>query len=200
MNSSEPNSTPGKVKIASTSARNSPSHNVAEELIQKTPKRVLGISRKFLLRTINRKVIARIARRATIGIPLVGMYFAQRAFRNDLAEAQNIANPAFIRSGYKVVTSIDGIDLLAQSAIIASLATSMLAPTAVDVNNAFHIPEIMLYGDKISIGCALSSTLLGTYIELKREHMIEEANVLTQHLQQQAQNVSSTNDESQDLK
>lgn len=171
--------TPKEPKVSATAA--SSNHNLthhernliqpAEDILKKTPKRVKGISRKFLLRAINRRIIVRLARRASIGIPLLGFYFAQNTFRNDLSQALNKENASFIRSGYKVVTAIDGIDLAAQTFMISGLVSTLYFQTTDIAMISF--PEIMKYADKVSIGCALASTLLGTYIELKKEHDLE---------------------------
>lgn len=155
----------------------------AEDLLKKTPKRVKGISRKFLLRTINRRIVVRLARRASIGIPLLGFYFAQNTFRNDLNQALSEENPPHVRSGYKIVTAIDGIDLTAQTFMISGLVSTLYLQN-LDFS-MINFPEIMKYADKVSIGCALASTLLGTYIELKREHDLElsaEENVAHSHV------------------
>lgn len=147
-----------------------------EEIIEKTPRRVKGISRKFLLRAINRRIIVRLARRASIGIPLLGFYFAQNAFRNDLSQALDTENLPHIRSGYKVVAAIDGIDLTAQTFMLSGLVSTLFLQASdlsiIDLS-MINFPEIMKYADKVSIGCALSSTLLGTYIELKKQHDLE---------------------------
>ena len=143
----------------------------AEDLLKNTPKRVKGISRKFLLRTINRRIVVRLARRASIGIPLLGFYFAQNTFRSDLNQALSEENPPHVRSGYKIVTAIDGVDLTAQTFMLSGLVSTLYLQN-LDFS-MINFPEIMKYADKVSIGCALASTLLGTYIELKREHDLE---------------------------
>lgn len=159
----------------------SPNHKIhipkpAEELLEKTPRRVKGISRKFLLRAINRKIIVRLARRASIGVPLLGFYFAQNTFRSDLSQAMNKENPDYVRNGYKFVTAIDGIDLAAQTFMITGLVSTLYFQTT-DFSS-INFAEIIKYTDKISIGCAISSTVLGTYIELKKEHDLEIQNSL----------------------
>lgn len=158
-----------------------PNHKIhipkpAEELLEKTPRRVKGISRKFLLRAINRKIIVRLARRASIGVPLLGFYFAQNTFRSDLSQAMNKENPDYVRNGYKFVTAIDGIDLAAQTFMITGLVSTLYFQTT-DFSS-INFAEIIKYTDKISIGCAISSTVLGTYIELKKEHDLEIQNSL----------------------
>mmetsp|Transcript_6044 Transcript_6044/g.4568 ORF Transcript_6044/g.4568 Transcript_6044/m.4568 type:complete len:182 (-) Transcript_6044:4-549(-) len=147
----------------------------AEELIRKTPPRVMGISRKFLLRAINRRLIVRLARRASIGIPLLGLYFAQRTFRNDLKQSLDPNNPHDIRKGYKLVTSIDGLDLGAQVLMLSGLATTLIADPTV-TTASIGIPDVMKFADKVSICCAFGSTIVGTYLELKKDHDLEATN------------------------
>jgi hypothetical protein len=168
---------PNKVVPLSTKQTNShlPKLQIpkpAEDILKITPKRVKGISRKFLLRAINRKIIVRLARRASIGIPLLGFYFAQNTFRNDLSQSLDKENMLHIRTGYKIVTAIDGIDLAAQTFILSGLASTLFLQSY-DLT-MIDFPEIMKYADKVSIGCAVTSTLLGTYVELKKQHDLEE--------------------------
>lgn len=186
----------GQDSVSKSSTSTNSHHNrlpgSVNEVVKKTPKRVLGISRKFLLRAINRRVIARLARRASIGIPLLGFYFAQNAFRNDLSQALNKENLPSIRNGYKVVTAIDGIDLTAQCFMLSGLVSTLFLQTT-DVAAVINFPEIMNYADKVSIGCALASTLLGTSIELKKEHDLE---LLQDQVETETKEASNSTDHS----
>jgi hypothetical protein len=130
-------------------------------------KRVEGLSKKLLLRAINRNIVSRIARRASIGIPLLGFYFVQRVLRNDLKQATNPENPPKVQNGYKFVSSVDAIDLMAQTAMITSLALTLFFPEITILSSL----EIIKYADKVSIGAALTSCSLGTYLEYQKEVM-----------------------------
>lgn len=130
-----------------------------------SPKRVEGFSKKILLRAINRNIVSRVARRASIGIPLLGFYFVQRVLRNDLKQANNPENPKPIQDGYKFVSGIDTIDLMAQTAMITSLTLTLFFPEI----NLLHAFEILKYADKISIGAALTSCSMGTYLEYQKD-------------------------------
>lgn len=148
----------------------------AGELIAKTPKkRVIGISRKILLRTINRKIVVRLARRATIGIPILGLYLGQKVFRNDLHDAVDPQLPASLRHKYKALASIDAIDLTAQSLMLAGMTTTIFfqCQEIADIN----IAAVMKDADKVSLSAALGSTLFGTYLEILKQ------NFLTNHQQ-----------------
>lgn len=141
------------------------------ELISKTPKkRVIGISRKILLRTINRKIIVRLARRATIGIPMLGLYLGQKVFRTDLSDAINPQYPSALRHKYKLLASIDAIDLTAQSLMLAGMTTTIFFQCQ-DIAN-IHIPLIMQHADKVSLSAAFGSTIFGTYLEIMKQNFL----------------------------
>ncbi len=147
------------------------SPNATGGLIAKTPKkRVIGISRKIILRTINRKIVVRLARRATIGIPILGLYLGQKVFRNDLSDAVNPQYPAALRHKYKALAGIDAVDLTAQSLMLAGMTTTIFfqCQDIADIN----IPTIMQHADKVSLSAALGSTIFGTYLEIMKQSFL----------------------------
>jgi hypothetical protein len=55
-----------------------PTPGVLASWLPKAQPRLKGLGRKLFLRQVNRKIIARVARRLTIGIPVLGEYLAVR--------------------------------------------------------------------------------------------------------------------------
>jgi hypothetical protein len=53
-----------------------PAPGVLASWLPKAQPRLKGFSRKLVLRQVNRKIIARVARRFTIGIPVLGEHVA----------------------------------------------------------------------------------------------------------------------------
>jgi hypothetical protein len=132
------------------------------------PKRAKGVSKKLFLRAVNRNIIPRIARRACIGIPVLGLFLVQRLFRNDIKQALDQSNPPDIRKMYMGVATADGIDLLAQTTMLTALSATLFFQDASLLQN-IDLPEILKYADKTSLGAAFTSCTLGTYAELQKE-------------------------------
>lgn len=132
------------------------------------PKRAKGISKKLLLRAINRNLVARVAKRASIGIPVLGLYLVQRLFRNDLKQAFDPINPQDIRMWYGLVASVDFVDLLAQTTMITCLSSSLFLQD-VSFLQDIDVQEVLKYADRTSLGAAFTSCTLGTYTEIKKQ-------------------------------
>jgi hypothetical protein len=161
----------------------------SEELLKKTPKRVKGITRKLILRIVNRKIIKRLASRASIGIPLVGLYFVVRVLRNDFEEIAKAQDNVTLQNRFKVLAGIDSVDLCAQVIAVSGMTLSM-ALHYQDPASAFSIPDVLQYADKVSLTASFSSTVIGTFIEIQRhkdEIHQEEALSSEQGQQQQQQ-------------
>lgn len=133
------------------------------------PKRIKGFGKKLMLRAVNRNVVSRITRRAMIGIPILGIYLAQRLLRKDLAQALDKSNPEHIRKGFGFLSGVDAVDLMAQSIIITSLGASIFMPGLYGTLSGIGLAEIANYADKASIAAALTSSMFGTYLEMKKE-------------------------------
>lgn len=133
-------------------------------------KRAKGFGRKLTLRALNRNVVRRIARRATIGIPLLGMYFACRVLTNDFRQSQNSANPPLLRKMYAGAAMVDAADVASQTVIISSLIAQLFLS---DLSLPPLLGELSPIADKVSLGAALVSSSIGTYCELNTEESTE---------------------------
>lgn len=155
-----------------TEEKASPTHAMLtpEELLILKSKRVKGFGRKITLRAINRNLVRRLAKRATIGIPLLGMYFAVRVLYNDTKQAFNMQNDPFIRKAYGVAATIDMSDLAAQLIIIAGMTSSFFFQ---EYNIFPTLAEMGPVADKVSLSAALISSSIGTYCEVKKEEEAE---------------------------
>ncbi|RYH31825.1 hypothetical protein EON65_01830 [archaeon] len=137
-------------------------------------KRVQGFGRKVTLRAINRNIIHRLAKRATIGIPLLGMYFALRVLKNDITEATNTENPLFIRNIYKLSSAINISDVMAQTVMISSMVSTVLLPDLLNMlPQLADLNSLTPMADKVSLAAALTSSCFGTYCEIKKEELLE---------------------------
>jgi hypothetical protein len=163
--SSMRSNTPKTQDQSITSMNNTEKIHIASTVID--PKRFNGICKKMIFRLINRNVIARIAKRASIGIPILGVYLSQRLLRNDMKQAMDTNNSDEIRNGYYIVSGIDAIDFLSQTIMISSLTTTLFFPELA-VMYDLNLAEYMKYADKASIGAAISSCIGGTYLEMKQ--------------------------------
>lgn len=85
-----------------------------------------------------------------IGIPIVGIYLAQRLLKKDFA----------------------------QSIIITSLGTSLFLPEVYGTLSSLGLADMANYADKASISAAFASSVLGTYLEMKKKATNDYARVV----------------------
>jgi hypothetical protein len=135
--------------------------------------RMKGGVRKLVLRQINRKIVARLARRFTIGIPVLGFYFVSKLLKKDCERvASEYKKGELMVSGlFATAVLADVLDLAAQATIIAGFAHSNfnvgLATAA----------ALLLSADKASLACAalsFSSGVGGELLSLKKAAQLEE--------------------------
>lgn len=140
--------------------------------VNKVQPRMKGGVRKLVLRQINRKIVARLARRFTIGIPVVGFYFVSKLLTKD---CQRVA--AEFRNGEYAVSSLfatavvaDILDLAAQGTIIAGFAHTnfnMGLATAA---------ALLLHADMASLACAalsFASAVSAEMLSMRRSAQLE---------------------------
>lgn len=166
----------GPVRLFSSSVEDeSHKHKVLgtpAELLKR--KRVQGFGRKITLRAINRNIVRRLAKRATIGIPLIGMFFALRVLKNDITQATNPENPPFIRNIYKLSSTINISDVMAQIVMISSVFSTILFPDLLTMlPQLAEVNVLAPTADKVSLVAALTSSCLGTYCEITKEELLE---------------------------
>lgn len=152
--------------VSSSDASKQPASPHHPDLSLLNSKRVKGFGRKITLRAINRNLVRRLAKRATIGIPLIGMYFALRVLYNDSLQALSPENTPFIRKAYGTAAAVDISDVAAQSVIIAGMASSFFFA---DYNLLPVLAELGPVADKVSLSAALVSSCIGTYCEVHKE-------------------------------
>lgn len=144
------------------------------------PTRVKGIGKKLILRSINRTIVSRLTRRAMIGIPIVGVYFASRLIVKDtrnvfeqIEKRNNICASAFSTS-----LGLTTIDLLAQLTIISAIAvnTGIIDPMPLKELYGFaalpalmNSTDVLWIADKISLTSAVASCVTGIIAEYLRE-------------------------------
>ncbi|GFR44490.1 hypothetical protein Agub_g5753 [Astrephomene gubernaculifera] len=93
---------------------------------RRTRGRAEGISRKFLFRTLNKRIIRQMARRATIGLPIVGFFFVARLLVKDFerVRAEAAAGRKSIAGLFSVALACDAVDLVSQALLLAGMAHS----------------------------------------------------------------------------
>ncbi|GBF96809.1 hypothetical protein Rsub_09665 [Raphidocelis subcapitata] len=124
------------------------------------PLRVKGVGRKMLLRQINRTLIRRIARRATIGIPILGVYFVARLLRKDAASlaAHLAARDHGLAALYALAVTAEVADVAAQALITLGMGVSSgLLPAGALPAGLFGfaaLPALLAAADRVSLVCA----------------------------------------------
>lgn len=121
------------------------------------------------MRALNRKIVSRIFRRATMGIPLIGLYFGIRIFKKDFFQGLNSGNSRNLRMGYLAVASIEAVDVMAQMGMVTGLSLSAVFPGLIEAIDGVDFPELMKLADRASIAAAVTSCTAGTYLETVRE-------------------------------
>ena len=120
-----------------------------------------GMTKKLLLRQTNRSVVSKLARRATIGIPIYGCYAATRAVARDGSRACDEAGRGHIKASalYAGVTMANVVDVAAQSMVIGGLAYTHLCGFA-------GCAPLLAHADKLSLTAAATSCLVGLYADV----------------------------------
>ncbi len=162
------------------------------------PPRVKGITRKLVMRQVgacvgaaaaqstqptncnanhprcptsqlNRTIVRRLARRATIGIPIIGLFFVLRLLRRDAAAlaAHYSAGRAGPASLYALAVAAELLDVGAQSVIAvgmgvsSGLVTLPAALAAALVAAVPVLPVVLAAADQVSLACAAASCGMG---------------------------------------
>lgn len=131
-------------------------------VIKKTLLRMKGVTRKAVLRTVNRRIVAQLARRATIAIPILGFYFVSNLAKRDLKRAVTEFEHGHTDTG-RVFTAALGcelLDLMSQATIITAIAYNNFG---IGLQAATMFQP---YADKMSIAMACTTCLLGITGEL----------------------------------
>lgn len=131
------------------------------------PSSLLPPNPQLVLRQINRKIIARLARRFTIGIPVVGFYFVSKLLRNDFRRvtSEYASGNTAVSGLFAAAMVADILDLAAQATIIAGFA-----------HNNFKMgiaaaAAVLAHADMASLACAalsFTSGLSGELLSLSR--------------------------------
>ena len=150
-----------------------PPVGVVTAWVNKVQPRMKGGVRKLVLRQINRKIVSRLARRFTIGIPVLGFYFVSKLLRNDCKRvvSEYKKGELMVSSLFATAVLADVLDLAAQATIIAGFAHSNF-----DVGLA-TAAALLLSADKASLACAalsFSSGVGGELLSLKNAAQLEE--------------------------
>ena len=129
----------------------------------------LSLSRHALFPfKINRSLIRRLARRLTIGIPILGLYYIGRIMRKD-ARSLVAAWAAGDRTGlglYGFAVSAELVDLGAQALITLSAGVcSGLIVLPAGLAAAALAPAMIAAADKVSIACAAAACGAGMLAE-----------------------------------
>ncbi|KAG2489520.1 hypothetical protein HYH03_011971 [Edaphochlamys debaryana] len=135
---------------------------------RKAQGRLKGMSRKIVMRTINRRIVRQMARRATIGIPCIGFFFVSRLMMRDLARVRSelAAGRTGIAGLFSLALCCDALDLTSQALIITGLAHS---------NFGLGVPlaaEILALADKGTLAMAsisFSAGVTGEFLTVLRE-------------------------------
>lgn len=124
--------------------------------------RLKGVTRKIILRTLNKRIIAQVARRATIGIPCLGFYFVSRLMFKDYARVRKEASASntLVAALFSLALCCDLVDLAAQAVVITGIAHSQFG---VGFSTA---AGWLAYADKYSLAMAFSSVTAGVTGEI----------------------------------
>jgi hypothetical protein len=144
------------------------------------PTRVKGVGKKLILRSINRTIVSRITRRAMIGIPIAGVYFASRLIVKDTRNVfEQIKKGNHIcASAFSTSLGLTAIDLFAQVTIISALAvnTCLIDPMQFKEFYGFaalpallNSTDILSIADKVSLTSAGASCITGIVAEYLRK-------------------------------
>ncbi|WIA30312.1 hypothetical protein OEZ86_000400 [Tetradesmus obliquus] len=153
-------------KHAATAVLELPSQEaegVLSKWFAKTQPRMKGFSRKLALRQVNRKIIARVARRFTIGIPVLGFYFVSKLMVKDLARVKSeYANgETGVSALFATALAADVLDLAAQFTVISGLAHANLGFGLVSAAGLLALADkASLATAFLSFSCGLSGELL----------------------------------------
>lgn len=145
------------------------------------PPRVKGIGRKMLMRQINRTLVRRLARRATIGIPMLGLFFVLRVLKKDSASlmAAWSAGDATLASLYGAAVAAELVDVVAQCTVsigmgvtsgllaapagLVALPAGLAGPLGLAALPA--LPAALAIADRTSLGMAATSCAMGLAAE-----------------------------------
>jgi hypothetical protein len=131
--------------------------------------RFKGYSRKLVLRALNRRLIARIARRATIYIPCVGFYLACKVFKKDIDRALDPSTDLKNRALMGVAAGADAVDIGAQAVIIAGMLSNIAPALLPAALLALQPAMAMGTADHVSLTCALISCSAATWSVMRAE-------------------------------
>lgn len=137
--------------------------------------RTKGVMRKLALRQINRKIVARLARRATIAIPFVGFYFVSRLILKDYARVKaEYASGSHVAAGFfSVALACDLLDWAAQATVIAGLAHNNFgAGLAVAASLLAVADKLSLASAGLSCVCGVSGEV-SSAAEAERKLIVE---------------------------
>eukprot|EP00775_Hariotina_reticulata_P010995 gene10995-11149_t len=137
--------------------------NMLQLWVSKVKPRMKGYSRKLALRQLNRRVIARVARRFTIGIPVLGFYFVSKLMVKDLVRvrAEYASGDYNVAALFATALAADILDLAAQVTVISGLAHNHLgAGLASAAALLVAADKASLVTAALSFSCGLSGELL----------------------------------------
>ncbi|KAF6255174.1 hypothetical protein COO60DRAFT_241500 [Scenedesmus sp. NREL 46B-D3] len=129
----------------------------------KTQPRIKGFSRKLALRQVNRRIIARVARRFTIGIPVLGFYFVSKLMVRDLARVklEYAQGETGVSALFATALAADVLDLAAQLTVISGLAHANLGVGLASAAGLLALADkASLATAFLSFSCGLSGELL----------------------------------------
>jgi len=127
---------------------------------------------------INRTLVRRLARRATIGIPILGLYFVTRVLCKDAAnfQAHYAAGDTSLAALYALAVAAEGVDVVAQTLITVGMGVTsglLTLPAALPASlfSAAALPVLIAAADRLSIACATVSCGVGLAGEAIKAHL-----------------------------